>query len=242
MLHSNSFLCQDDSMSHRYIKKTPRIINLPVLPLVSVFIGLIILSWVAWPILSFELFYNSKSESVITPLADDYVSSVQAKEEIDYTNAKNWFPQKVMKAIDSPVDTYLLSIPKLRINDAIVRIGTDDLAKNLIHFGGSGLPGQPGNAVVFGHSVLPMFYNPKNYLTIFSLLPTLKEKDDLYVRFDGVNYRYQIDNLKVTSPEDVSGLEQKFDDSYMTMVTCVPPGTYLKRLWVNARLVPFDKN
>jgi len=38
-------------------------------------------------------------------------------------------------------------------------------------------------------------------------------------------------------PEDLSILEQRFDDSYLTLVTCVPPGTYLRRLVVRARLV-----
>jgi len=229
-------------MVQLYLKKPVKTKLLPVLPLISVFVGLTILSWVAWPIISFQLFYDPEAAKIITPLADDFISQAEAEAaEIDLTKASNWFPNQPKKATDSPIDSYLLSLPKLRISNAIVRIGTDDLSKNLIHFGGSGIPGQPGNAVIFGHSVLPVFYDPKNYLTIFSLLPTLKEKDDIYIRFDGVDYRYQVTDMKVTEPDDVSGLEQKYDDSYITLVTCVPPGTYLKRLWVTARLVPFDK-
>lgn len=239
-MHNDGFLCQDDSMTKVYLKKPIRTKSLPVVALLSVFMGLLILSWVGWPIISFQLFYQPNAAKVITPLADDFVSSAKA-EEVDLTKASNWFPTLPKKATDSLVTSYLLSIPKLRINDAIVRIGTDDLTKNLIHFGGSGLPGQPGVAVIFGHSVLPAFYNPTDYLTIFSLLPTLKEKDEIYIRFDGVNYRYQVSSMKVTTPEDVSGLEQKYDDSYIILVTCVPPGTYLQRLWLTARLVPFDK-
>ncbi len=222
-----------------YVKKEVQSKSLPLLALISIFLGLVILSWVGWPIISFQLFYRPEAAKIVTPLADDFVTSAKA-EEVDLTKASNWFPKVPKKATDSRVTSYLLSIPKLRINDAIVRIGTDDLSKNLIHFGGSGLPGQPGVAVIFGHSVLPVFYNPKDYLTIFSLLPTLKEKDEIYIRFDGVNYRYQVSEMKVTTPEDISGLEQKYDNSYITLVTCVPPGTYLRRLWVTARLVPFD--
>jgi len=37
--------------------------------------------------------------------------------------------------------------------------------------------------------------------------------------------------------DKISVLEQKYDASYLTLVTCVPPGTYWKRLVVKAKLV-----
>jgi sortase A len=40
-------------------------------------------------------------------------------------------------------------------------------------------------------------------------------------------------------PTDLSVLEQKFDGRYLTMVTCTPPGTYLRRLVIKARIVDF---
>ena len=83
--------------------------------------------------------------------------------------------------------------------------------------------------------------NPKDYLTIFSLIPTLKEGDDLYIKFDGVDYRYKVVSQRITEPADVSGLEQQYDDSYITLVTCVPPGTYWKRLWLTAQEQPFGE-
>jgi sortase A len=101
---------------------------------------------------------------------------------------------------------------------------------------GTANPGQPGNTVLFGHSVLPQFFNPKNYLTIFSTLPTLKDGDEILVNFDGVNYRYLVEEMVEVSPEDTSVLEQRYDDSYITLITCVPPGTYLRRLIVRGRL------
>ena len=177
----------------------------------------------------------------ISPLAEDFVRKAQAQESTDFTKAGNWFPQNPSRKMVTPVDSYLLSIPRLRITNALVKIGTDDLTKNLIHYGGTGLPGKYGNAVIFGHSVLPQFFDPANYLTIFSLLPTLKEGDDIFIKFDGVDYRYTVESKLITSAEDVSGLEQRFDDSYLTLVTCFPPGTYLKRLWLTARQKSFSE-
>ncbi len=118
-----------------------------------------------------------------------------------------------------------------------MEIGGENLGQSLIHYAGTALPGEYGNGVVFGHSTLPQFFNPKQYLSIFSLLPSLKEGAEIFVSFDGVTYKYVVESLKTFDPSDISVLEQRFDDRYLTLVTCVPPGTYWKRLAVKARLV-----
>lgn len=226
---------------YRYVKVSPVTITVPIVPFFSIIIGFSILFWVVWPIASFTLTY-AVSNDIITPLSDTRKIAVVETTTADFSRASAWFPKNPAKKTVTPVDTYALSIPKLGITKAMVKIGSDDLSKNLIHYGGTGLPGKEGNAVIFGHSVLPSFFDPKNYLTIFSLLPTLKNGDDIYVHFDGVDYRYKIVNKHITKPEDVSGLEQRFDDSYITLVTCVPPGTYLLREWITAKAVPFGEN
>lgn len=229
-------------MRANYIKMMPVVVTIPIVPFVSITLGLSILLWVIWPLVSFELSYSNISSYTISPLSEEVVQTVLAHEsnqDLDYTQASNWFPKQPSKKTVTPVDTYYLSIPKLRITNALVKIGENDLKKNLIHYGGSGLPGKYGNAVIFGHSILPAFYDPKNYLAIFSLLPTLEAGDDIFIRFDGVDYRYEMVSFRVTDPEDVSGLEQRYDESYITLVTCVPPGTYWKRLWLTAKLKPF---
>lgn len=225
---------------YRYVRKLPVTVSIPLFPFLSVILGFSILAWVIWPILSFQLQYLSVS-GTISPLPDNFISSVLAQEtdQVDYTKASSWFPHNPSAKTVTPVDTYTLSIPKLRISKAMVKIGTDDLSNNLIHYGGTAVPGKAGNTVIFGHSVLPQFFNPSNYLTIFSTLPTLKEGDSIFIKYDGVDYRYEVLGKRITDPDDVSGLEQSYDNSYITLVTCVPPGTYLKRLWLTARLRPF---
>jgi len=39
------------------------------------------------------------------------------------------------------------------------------------------------------------------------------------------------------APTDLSVLEQHFDGRYLTLITCSPPGTYLRRLIIKARIV-----
>jgi sortase A len=44
----------------------------------------------------------------------------------------------------------------------------------------------------------------------------------------------------VVDPNDFGVLDQDKDGSYLTLITCTPPGTYLKRLVVKAKLMPWS--
>lgn len=233
---------------YRYVKAKPKKpIRFPLI--VSLFLmagGVTLLGWASWPILSFSLFTAPLFSGIVTPLQESasVTDKVQAADIVlpsagttsDFTDPNLWFPTKPQKKVVTPVNTYTLSIPKLGITNALVVIAGGDLNLSLIHYGGTGLPGDFGNAVIFGHSILPQFFNPKNYKSIFSTLPTLEEGDDIYISFDDVTYRYKVEDMTVRDPSDLTALEQRYDDSYITLITCVPPGTYWKRLNVRARL------
>lgn len=195
--------------------------------------GLIILAGVFIPIVSYE------SPNLLSPVPG---VKNQEPEEIDYTRASNWFVGGVKKEefASSTVSFYTLSIPKLKIENATVAIGGEDLSKSLVQYPGTALPGKSGNAVIFGHSILPIFYDPKNYISIFSTLPTLKKGDEINISYDGVFYKYRVEDLFGVLPTDIQVLEQNSSDSYVTLVTCVPPGDprKLKRLIVRAKVVP----
>jgi sortase A len=135
---------------------------------------------------------------------------------------------------------YQLSVPSLGIEGAKVKVGGEDLAESLIHYGGTAMPGEVGNSVVFGHSVLPQFFRPDDYMAIFSTLHTLKKGMEMVVDFDGIEYRYQVVEIYVVEPDDFGVLNQSEEGSYLTVITCTPPGTYLKRLVVEAKLMPWD--
>lgn len=202
-------------------------------PMGLVIVGFTFLVNVAAPI----IFYELKSVQLQPPLVSPIVLG-EVLREIDYGNPRHWFSVvSQLPPRPSKITHYSLSVPKLKIKEATVQIGGKDLMVGLIHYPGTALPGQFGNTVIFGHSVLPQFFSPGNYKTIFSTLPTLKEKDEVLVNFDGVLYRYQVIQLVETTPEDVTILEQRYNDSYLSLITCVPPGTYLKRLVVKTKLV-----
>lgn len=208
--------------------------------LISGISGLIILVSSVWPIIEYQLTDARAYTTLLSPLSINEVDKDRSK-KADFTKASNWFPgaEKTKLNVESKVSFYTVSIPKLKIQDARVAIGGEDLSKNLVQYSGTALPGKNGNAVIFGHSVLPIFYNPKNYMSIFSTLPTLKKGDDIFINYDSIAYKFVVEELFEIYPTDIQILEQNLSDSFLTLVTCVPPGDPRnpKRLIVRARVV-----
>lgn len=201
--------------------------------------GLVILVSSVWPIIEYQLTDAKSYTTMLTPLVLE--KNDTNNEKMDFTKASNWFPEAGSQRTfeESKVAFYNISIPKLKIEDAVVAIGGEDLSKSLVQYPGTALPGKNGNAVIFGHSVLPIFYNPKNYMAIFSTLPTLKNGDEIYIKYDGVLFTYKVEEIFEIYPSDIQILEQNNSDSFVTLVTCTPPGDPRnpKRLIVRARVV-----
>ena len=214
--------------AYRYVKAKPKekrkgLGFLSVLLLVG---GVVFLANAALPILLYQLRDKTKLE-------------VLGEESLlDYTKPSSWFPTAPrLPSRPSKISHYTLRIKKLKIEEAVVEVGGNDIMESLVQYSGTALPGQYGNPVIFGHSSLPQFFNVRNYKTIFATLPTLEEGDVILVDFDGVHYRYQVIKMIEVDPTDISVLAQYYDSQYLTLVTCVPPGTYLRRLIIRAKLI-----
>lgn len=207
--------------------------------------GIVILLGVIVPIAGYERQSGQKYPQLVSPLPQGEGSIGQEVERLDYTKASNWFSGGAPKEnfVSANVSYYTVSIPKLKIENATVAIGGEDLAKSLVQYPGTALPGRPGNSVIFGHSILPIFFNPKDYISIFSTLPSLKAGDEINVNYDGVSYLYRVETSFEVLPSDIQVLEQNSSDSFLTLVTCVPPGDPRKpkRLIVRARIVPIKE-
>lgn len=243
-------------MSYVYLKKEKQPLFRRPGPFVKRFLalslfafGLIIFSSAVLPIVKFQLQYSLKFGQLLSPLSPKFYNrshSILGDITTDYTQLSNWFvadpaaagtPQKSPATIAAGLSAYTITIPKVKVAAATVLVGSFDLKKSLIQYPQTALPGQLGNTVVFGHSVLPQFFNPKSYLTIFSTLFKLKPGDEILVDYDHITYKYLVEELYEVQPTDLSVLEQRFDARYLTLITCSPPGTYLRRLIIKARIV-----
>ena len=196
-----------------------------------------------FPIIKFQLQYSINFSQLINPLSlQNYNTSenILGTATSDYTQISSWFDSDSSNSdqifSNEKTFTYLLSVPKLKISNAVVTVGSMDLKKSLIQYPQTALPGQLGNTVIFGHSVLPQFFNPKSYLTIFSTLYKLKQGDEILIDYDNVQYEYIVDEMFEVKPTDLSVLEQRFDQKNLTLITCSPPGTYLRRLVIKTSL------
>lgn len=219
---------------------------------VSLTVGSLLLFWSFYPILSFEIYsrlFIQRTLNTPMPKTETASSLEQANSVLgsfnvfsnnlrDFTQANLWFPTRPQGKVftNTNVKNYSLSIPKLNIKEARVVVGGEDLAKSLVHYLPQSMPGEYGNVVIFGHSTLPQLYNPKDYKTIFTYLPSLEKGDKILVNIDDIIYEYEVYDMIVVNPDQVSVLEQKKDAAYLTLITCVPPGTYWKRLVVRAKL------
>lgn len=209
-------------------------------------LGIILFSSAVLPIITFQLEYAVKFRQIINPLSVRFYSQtggILGENTTDYTQLNNWFVADSVSKTNSPAQSsltqkpYYLSIPELKINNAIVEIGSQDLKKSLVQYPQTALPGEPGNTIIFGHSVLPQFFNPNSYITIFSTLYRLNVGDQIFVNYDNIKYKYRVEEMYEVKPTDLSVLHQRFDGRYLTLITCSPPGTYLRRLVVKAHLV-----
>ena len=238
-------------MSYLYVKNTPKPHRVKktlspkhkkIFASVLLFSGIFLFLSVLFPILQFQIEYSSKFNQIINPLASEFYNrsgSILGESSADYTQLSNWFidnPGITLPDNISSHTTYTLSIPKLKIDQVNVIVGSSDLKKSLIQYPQTALPGQYGSPVIFGHSVLPQFYNPKSYLAVFSTLYKLKIGDEIYVDYDHIHYKYLVTEMFEVQPTDLSVLEQRFDGRYLTLITCSPPGTVLRRLVVKAQI------
>lgn len=216
--------------------------KIKVVAILFVLLGTGLIASATLPIARYEFLSHKtgRQRQFLSPIAAaGKVAGPSQPYPLNLTSAANWFvgtPQ--LGEVVSKVKYYNVSVPRLKIERAVAEIGGDDLSKSLVHFKGTSLPGKPGNAVIFGHSTLQPFFNAKNYLTIFSYLPDLNKGDEIKVEYDGITYTYRVGQVFEVAPDAIEILEQRMDNSYLTLVTCVPPGTYLRRLVVKARIVP----
>ena len=99
--------------------------GISLIPFVFIVFGLALITWVAYPIISFQLFLSPKFTALIRPIPDEIIvqamenetrvlgvgddeESLDAVDQIDYTRASNWFPQKPPEMIGSDKKEYLL--------------------------------------------------------------------------------------------------------------------------------------
>jgi sortase A len=208
--------------------------------------GALLFGYTFFPVISWQVYFAPAFASqkidapiptnkIISPASiGNLLSNARSSLGTDYTNAYNWYPGASRGS--KKIGSYKLSIPKIGIENAHVSNQDSDLTKHLVQFNTDSIPPKEGNSVIFGHSTLPQLYNPKDYKTIFANAYKLEVGDKILIDIANYKYSYKIESIVVVDPEDTSVLAQNFSDSFITIVTCTPPGTVWKRLVIKARI------
>ena len=216
--------------------------NLSTFLLILVF--LVGLSVMLYPTVSDAVNRAHQTRAVV-----DYEHSVQGMEEKDYTA---WFQKaeeyNALLASDpealyrpetlpdyaSTLDVTgtgimgYLSIPRLNVSLPIYH-GTGESVLQIAvgHLEGSSFPigGQSTHAVLSAHRGLPS-------ARLFTDLDQMEEGDTFILNILGHKLAYEVDQIKVVLPEEMSDLEIQEGKDLCTLVTCTPYGINTHRLLV----------
>lgn len=116
----------------------------------------------------------------------------------------------------------------------------EDLENGVILYPKTAIPGEDGNTVITGHSSNYSWVKGA-YNYIFKNLNSLETEDIFEIKMTQSNgktfsYKYQINQKEIVSADDRTIFQEK-DEKQVTLITCWPLNTNLKRLMIKASLM-----
>lgn len=133
-------------------------------------------------------------------------------------------------------------IPKINVDAPIVfpqtadnKVILDSLKGGVAHYPGTALPGRAGNAFFTGHSSY-YWWSDGGYNRIFTNLDKLRANDLVYIYYEGKEYVYKIKDSIIVLPSQTEVLNPTAGAT-ISLMTCTPVGTNLKRLIVRGDLI-----
>lgn len=139
---------------------------------------------------------------------------------------------------------FSILIPKIGANSRVLpdvdpaneKIYLEALKMGVAHAAGTAFPVEGGHIFLFAHST-DYFWNVGSYNAVFYLLNKLEKGDEVNLFFKGQRVVYQVVDKRIVDPSQVEFLTRKTNREFLTLQTCWPPGTTLKRLLVFGRRV-----
>lgn len=140
-----------------------------------------------------------------------------------------------------PNTNFAIVIDKIGASSNIVQAVDPDnssayqlaLRDGVAHAKGTNLPGEEGNIFLFAHSSADLL-TAERYNSVFYLMHHLVEGDIIKVWRDDIEYKFAVREKLFVSPSDTKYLTAKSATEQLTLMTCWPPGTTLKRLIIIA--------
>ena len=161
-----------------------------------------------------------------------------AEQEIKYYLSRFNRKQNEIKPRDLD---FGIVIPRINVNASIIKnvdpYLTNEYQQALVngvaHTKKTGLPGEGRNIFIFAHSS-GNFYQANHYNSVFYLLHKLVPGDSILLFFNQTEFSYKVRNIAYVEETEMSYLQNENYTETLTLMTCWPPGTTLKRLIVTA--------
>lgn len=161
-------------------------------------------------------------------LRDPFDAEGLAQQNEDYENLLNLDGDGVMGSVEIPsIDVYLPIYHGT--SSEVMSRGAGHLQNSSLPVGGKGT-----HAVVSAHTALPS-------AEMFDHLVDLSEGDVFYIHVLDEILAYQVNQIKVVLPENVSDLLIDKNEDYVTLVTCTPYGINSHRLLVRGTRIPYEE-
>ena len=180
---------------------------------------------------------NNNNNNLSEEPSDDAVNSFlglnELFSEIETDENENSSSSEPVKPTKQPIETIgLIKIEKIKANLPIMEGTTSSVLKvgvgKLI---GTSDFGEVGNTALSAH-------RSHSYGQNFNRLNEIQEGDLITITTMDAVYNYEVYNILVVKPSDVSVLKKSKTESILTLITCHPLYTATDRLIVQAKLLP----
>lgn len=210
--------------------------SIKFIPLIFLALGVFILMQILLPLASYkmwELTLKYSNQLLISPQSQTQILGVSIENHDNFPAIYS-----VLKRDTKPTFAeFSLSIKKIGLGNVPVLVDSNDFSKSLAQLPGSALPGEKGNLFISGHSAAAFLFS-KNQEAYFAKLPDIEKGDEIEISVGGTSFKYQVTQLKIVSPNDLSVIYPAEDlGRYITLMTCVPPGINTKRLVVTGKMI-----
>ncbi len=158
-------------------------------------------------------------------------------------------PSPFARLIDQPTPVrtepvshnFGIVIEKIGVNAPIIadvdvtkeEIYNKALENGVAHAKGTAYPGTDNNIYLFAHSSLN-FWQLGEYATVFNLIRKLEKGDRIVLFYQNDIYDYRVEKKEILDGFDTSPLTRQYENETLTLQTCHPPGTTMRRLIITA--------
>jgi len=178
----------------------------------------------------------SKPQDIISPL----IVEKQPSRSL-LASLLNIQPVEVMTPEDP---SFSIVIPKIGANARVLsNIDASDekmyltaLQNGVAHTLGTAFPDEGGHIFLFAHST-DYFWNVGTYNAVFYLLDKLDVGDEINLFYQNKRIVYNMIGKRIVEPSQVEYLTRKTNKEFLTLQTCWPAGTTLRRLLIFAQRV-----